>query len=317
MNNLKSQLKAHIQSNNLDRFFDELDFHLAPDSELADLVLLLKNRFHRLKMDIIRGIISKEQEQLQENVLVNNILDILQMSNEDDFKKEEVHKSIAYFHSTISAKHKELETITNKKADGIEKAGQSLIKLGKLLSGNRDELDPAIPFHELLQSASGKADRRVRIGCKELKEVRLFQNKTFRELIDLYRALVLYMDVPEEDIDAGKITMLTQMLSDVKRYNSNLKKVKGRTTNYLSDSVQELNQLLNLETILLQALPLEQEEVKDIRESIHNAFRYFEAIKLTYSETLDFFTSDGVQIDQLIEECNGLVGELELNVKEY
>ncbi len=317
MNTIISQLKSHLQSNELHHFFDEIEAHLVPDSDLSDLVLLLHNRHQRLRMASIRGTISDQKKQQDHNQLVQDLLEILHMADEGDFIAAEVEQSIAWFQGFIAAKQKELEKGSNQKADGVEKAGESLVKLGQLLSGKKEELDPKIPFPKLLQSAAQKALRRVNIACKELKELRSFQNKTFRELTDLYDALVKYLDLPNETLDAPKITILQQLLADAKRYSDNMTSAKGTMTNYMTQSSDQISKFLAVESFILQKLDEADEDTVEVKTSIDFTFRKFEEMQAIYQEATVFFIADDMEMDQLIGRLNGLVGELELNVKEY
>ncbi len=310
------KLQLHLQSNKLDLFFDEIQVHLTPDSDLKDLVTLLNGRYTKLKMDIIMAVISKEEEMRQHNTLLKDLNSMLSLADEDDFKAIEIKKSLDYFHSRITAKQNELITITDQRIDGVFRAGASLTKLGNILRGEKDESTSHIPYVELIKSASRKAKRRVAIGCRELVEVKRFQNKAFAELIELYKELVLYMDFPEEEITLPKVQVLKENFNSISTYSKGLTANKAGVIESLSGPLPALIQFLAEEDNIMTSLINTEEDTVELQESFKAVFRNIEAMLEEFQKTIHFFEKDAVNSTKLADELNQLLSELSLSIQE-
>ena len=310
------KLQLHLQSDNLDLFFDEIHVHLTPDSDLKDLVTLLNGRFTKLKMDIIMAVISKEEETTQRNTLRNDLNSMLSLADDDDFKPIAIKKSLEYFHGKIRAKQNELKTITDQRIDGVLKAGASLTKLGNILRGERDESNAQIPFAELIRSASRKAKRRVAIGCKELVEVKQFHNKSFAELIGLYKELVLYMDFPDEDITPPKVQLLKANFDAISAYSKGLTANKAGVVDSLSGPIPALTQFIAEEENILASLKNAEEDTTEVQDGFKAVFRNMETMLAELQNTIGFFEEDAVNSTRLAGELNQLLSELTLSIQE-
>jgi len=76
---LQDQLLSLLKDNKLEDLFLEFDTKLARESDLQSLYLMIRNRYHRIKLDTTQGIISRQDENLEENKLVKDLHGIILM----------------------------------------------------------------------------------------------------------------------------------------------------------------------------------------------------------------------------------------------
>ncbi len=310
------QLKQHIKENEIDLFFDKINSSLAVDSDLVNLAITLKSKYKHYKTDSIKGILSSEEHQLQRNTLINDLLNMLDLADEDDFKNDIIQKSITYFHTAITKKQNELKEITNKKADGIDKAAYSLIKLGQILSGKKDEVEQTILFDQTLKAASRKVLRRVTIACTEIKALRSFQSKSFKEIIQLYQELVLYLDFPKEKIDAQKIALLQHNFDDIKIHAQKLEAAQGKQLKPFNEILPGIQNFIATKDLICKALQTQLPENRSIQENIDTTYSNFDSVEKLILETVDSLSKIELSDMTLIKQLDNLISELKLNLEE-
>lgn len=310
------QLKQLIKENEIDLFFDVINNVLTKNSDLHDFVTTLESKYQHYKTDSIKGILTLNDRQLQRNQLTNDLLNLLNLADEDDFKSKVEKKSITFFHKSISEKQYELKQISNKKADGIEKAGYSLVKLSQIISAKKIDSDQSIPLDQTLKAASRKVLRRVTIGCTELKEVRAFQNKIFNEIIQVYHELVLYLDFPDETIDSHKIGLIEQNFNDIKTLVKNLENTLGAQTKLLNEMIIGVQHFIATKEPISTALKNQTSNNPTIQENINTTYSNFEAVDKILHKTLQSLNAIELSDIELIKQIKTLISELQLNLEE-
>jgi len=316
MNKKVEQLRLHIKENEIDLFFDLIDSMLSDNSDLTKYVTVLHSKYTQYKTDVLKGFLSFEERQLLRNQIISGLLNLLDLADDDDFITEEVKKSITYFHNSISQKQLELKEVTNKKADGIEKAGYSLLKLGQIMSGKKDELNQSVSFDQTLKAASRKVLRRMTIGCTELKELRVFQNKLFIEIIQLYRELVLYLDFPEEKIDAKKIELLQQNFADIKTHANKLEASLGKQVKTFNEMLPGIQKFIATKELISNALISQNVENDSVKQNIDSTYNNFDAVEQILHQTISVLNEVELSDIELIKQIKGLISELQLNLEE-
>ncbi len=219
---LKTKLLEDIQENELERFFSKIHKHLIEDSDLQGIFHLYANRTQRLKMDILKGIISEDNKNLENNNIIANLINIVGMISENDLKEETVETSVASLLTEIENRKIEFQNIIDDKSKGLIRIGHSLINLGGILR-EKPSPDDVIPYEEKIKIGTLKGTRRIKIGFLELKELKTAQLVGVQKIATSYAQLVTYLDFPKEQIGNDQLMNIKSSIADLKNFIEKIK----------------------------------------------------------------------------------------------
>jgi len=76
---LIDHLKQLVAKNKLDALFDEMDRiqALAGDGDLSDTALVLKSQYNRAKSDQLKGVVTREEAEVEETRIKHRLLSLL------------------------------------------------------------------------------------------------------------------------------------------------------------------------------------------------------------------------------------------------
>lgn len=214
---LKSKLLEDIKENELERFFSKVQKHILEDSDLQWIFHLLANRTQRLKLDILKGIISEDNKNLENNTIVSNLIDVVGMVSENDLKVETIETSVASLLLEIENRKIEFQNIVDDKSKGLIRIGQNLINLGGILR-EKPSPDDVIPYEEKIKIGTLKGARRIKIGFLELKELKNAMVVGVQKIATSYSQLVTYLDFPKEKIGEEQLANIKTTVADLQNF---------------------------------------------------------------------------------------------------
>lgn len=214
---LKTKLLEDIKDDELERFFSKVQTHILDDSDLQGILHLLANRTQQLKMEILKGIISKDNKDLEKKIIVSNLIEIVGMISENDLKEETVETSVASLLVEIENRKKGFQNIVDDKSKGLIRIGQNLINLGGILREKPSPND-VIPYEEKIKIGTVKGTRRIKIGFLELKELKNNMLVGVKQIAYSYSQLVTYLDFPKEKIGEEQLANIKSSVADLQGF---------------------------------------------------------------------------------------------------
>lgn len=298
---LKTKLLEDIKENELERFFSKVQKHILEDSDLQGIFHLFANRTQRLKLDTIKGVISEENKNLENNTIILNLIDVVEMVSENDLKIETVETSVASLLLEIENRKKEFQNIVDDKSKGLVRIGHNLINLGGILR-EKPSPDDVIPYEEKIKIGTIKGARRIKIGFLELKELKNTMLVGVEKIAKSYSQLVTYLDFPNEMIGKEQLTNIKIAVADLQNF---IKKINPEI-----DPASE--QIGKAKTMFEQVLPFQNQLGPQFEIFFTSANEIIERC----DDILVFSKKNNNALTGIKNRLRDLLTELQLNIQE-
>lgn len=290
-----------IRKSNFEDLFNLFSQNLLPSSTAFQEIHALNSRFTRLGQDRRKGILSLDQEILEENKITNHVIELLDLVGVKDLRVQEVPKTIEILANEIRKSQDELRNIANDQGKGLIALGENMEKLGQLLSGQG--ANPDIPFEEYLEAGSLKAKRRLKEAFSDLKKFRLIFLNCFKGMIKSYENLVSFLDTyPSKEISEQEAALLEKLKEELSGYEDRLRN-KG--------NVEEENIAKSIEFF---DIALEYKEKAPANMAV--IFLTVEEIRKYAEDMLEYTIKNERELKALLPGMKTLILELQINLQE-
>jgi DNA repair ATPase RecN len=298
---LKIKLLKDIKEDELERFFSKVQKHILDDSDLQGIFHLLASRTQRLKLDLLRGTISDDNKNLENNTIISNLIDVVEMVSENDLKIETVETSVASLLLEIENRKKEFQNIVDDKSKGLIRIGQNLINLGGILS-EKPSPDDVIPYEEKIKIGTIKGARRIKIGFLELKELKNAMLVGVQKIEKSYTQLVTYLDFPKEKIGEEQLAKIKTTVADLQSF---IKEINP-------DIDPAAEQIGKAKSMFEQVLPFQDQ----LGAQFEIFFESAKEIIVKCDDVLVFSKKNNNALTEVKNQLKNLLTELQLNIQE-
>lgn len=298
---LKTKLLEDIKENELERFFSKVQKHILDDSDLQWIFHLLANRTQRLKLDTIKGTISNEYKNLENNTIISNLIDVVEMVSENDLKIETVETSVASLLFEIENRKKEFQSIVDDKSKGLIRIGHNLINLGGILR-EKPSPDDVIPYEEKIKIGTLKGARRIKIGFLELKELKNAMLVGVQKIANSHSQLVTYLDFPKEKIGEEQLANIKTTVADLQNFIEKINPTIDPAADQIGKAKAMFEQVLPFQDQLGPQFEIFFKSVNEIIEKCE--------------DVLVFSKKNNNALTEVKKQLKSLLTELQLNIQE-
>ncbi len=298
---LKTALKETIKDNELNLFFEKTEQHIVEYSELKDIILLLHSRHRKYKIKLIKGTFSHEDQTVEHNQILDRLLEVVELIEEDDLKKEKVVPSVTTLLLEIDFRKKEFQNIINDKSSKIIRIGNDLIGLGNVLQ-EKPSPDDKIPYEQKITIGTQKGIRRIKIGFLELQELKSSMLEGIQKIHITYSDLVKYLDAPNEEIGTEQFAGIQSAAASLEIF---MKK-------YNPEDEPEIAQITKARSMFDQLFKYKDQ----LGETFDNYFIAIEDVLPKFDDTLTFLVANQKALQTTKTKLQKTLTELQFNIKE-
>lgn len=297
----KDHLALLLKEHKMTELFQALDQQLAEQSDLQQLYLMLRNRYSRISLDLAQGIISRADENLEENQLSKGVVELISLLEASDLTATDKPWDLNSLCDMIEEKQQLLKDSVDKNSTQVIKIGEQMIKLGEILQGKPPEGSGISPL-DYLKIGVKKGSRRMKIGYAEVEQTYLALLESFKQIHLAYSKLVTYLDHPTEELE--------------KEHSIRLR----TSTDELKKSIQNIEGA-NFKRVDFQGVVAMAEHVLSLKEQLGSEydflFSFMEEMKSKSLYLSEFMQDFQAKIKELTVIFRELFIELEMSIQEF
>ncbi len=291
-----------LKDHQIKEVFEHLAKHLAPQSDCVAIAKLLEDRYSRLRNKVSQQLLSPDQLAAQTDQLVKDIFELIHMLEASDLQEADIKGSLASLFASIEWQHSQLQKRMDERSSSVVSIGENLEKLGILLS-RKAAPDDNMPYAVKLKAGANKAHRRVKIGCMEIRELKLALINSLEKILEAYVQLVGYLDLPDEAIGAQQLEKIKGCIGQL---NKLIQKLEQSNASQSTEFVQSIEQMKGIFQFRDQLGPEYQV-----------VFDAFEDIIQRIQKLVPFLDNCRERENALLNQFKNVWAELQLNIDEH